>query len=356
MNGVDGELNLDFDFLNEHFVPSSAPSLLDTPEWAATRDFLLASPSPSENSSAGGWSSFDPSLFPSSFEIDKMSAYSSDSAFDPCASWPAGNGTPFGERFSSVVGSNPVFAACGGGDGENRDLVSVCNMTASSAAMAPLWAADASPVAPDLSPASGTLDPMVLSAGTMVCATSPSAQSSPSLASVDSEWAPSRRLQESVRNITPKKCAPRSSKAGTTGGVPKTTYYRKRKHDEIKSHGTQLFGDDMCINCQKSPAKLDCIHQPGEPCLPCMRNRKSTCSLVRRVQVRDDSATPTPMVVDAMETFQHAFTMQPSRGTMAGTQHALAELKDDLIAVQVHVAGILRRLDGVLDSISSSSF
>lgn len=105
--------DVDFDlfkFLSKHCLPR-APSDLDIPEWAATRDFLM-SPSPS----------FDLSKFGSFVSPADMLSDSDISAhsFNPCEGWSVSNNTPYEERFPMafdhipwISSTRPVFKKTG---------------------------------------------------------------------------------------------------------------------------------------------------------------------------------------------------------------------------------------------------
>lgn len=342
-------------FLNEHFIPSGTPSILDPSEWALARDFLLAA-SPSNIIDSCGPSSFDPypyssfGYLPASPVSSSLSFDSMDSSFDPCTAWPIGNGTPFEDRFASVVAAYPA---------EYCNSVSVFDFSSS----APLPAAPA---------CEQTAIPPTSSIKGPASAVSPAASSTMSAAASDSEWEPSRRLKESLRDqpLSPRTSTPRrnsghqSSKAQALG---KSAFYLKRELASIEEHGQQLFGEGMCDQCRESPAKLDCIHQPGKACTSCIRNRrKEACSLLNRAGSAEAGAAPVPAVVSvessptptpvAVDRFQHAFTTQPSVETMAGTRLALGELMDDVLGLQRRAAAIGTTLEKLIQSLSSSSF
>lgn len=313
-----------FEFLSEHCLPRT-PSDLDTHEWAAARDFLV-SPSPSSELSA-----LDGSVYPS-FDLSADNMSNSEYSVDPCEGWSVGNGTPFEERFPSVAASYPADFLSTAVVQENRDSVSVF---------------------PDAGLAA-VADPLDLLL-TWPCPSSDGVSMDDS-SSLSSEWEPPRRLRESLIESPPspgkhtRSSAHVSSKERALGPALGSTLVR------------QLFGDNMCTSCRESPAKLNCVHEPGKACTPCIRNRRRwKCSLVsqRRREKQpaevSSSAESTPRPIQATN-FHHAFTLQPSEGTIAGTRMALAELMDDMEVIQQYTAAVASRLAKLHQSISSSSF
>ena len=162
-------------------------------------------------------------------------------SFNPCEGWSVSNNTPFEEHFPMAFEPYPVDFLNTAGAQENWNSV---------------------PVSPEV-PIAAMSSPLI-----------PSDDASMDGSSSASEWEPPRRLCEGLVETprSPKltrSSAHVSSRAHILGLTSNTTLVK------------QLFGDNMCTNCRESPAKLNCVHEPGKACTPCIRNRRrNKCSLV----------------------------------------------------------------------------
>ncbi|EJT45976.1 hypothetical protein A1Q1_05560 [Trichosporon asahii var. asahii CBS 2479] len=193
--------DVDFDlfkFLSKHCLPR-APSDLDIPEWAATRDFLM-SPSPS----------FDLSKFGSFVSPADMLSDSDISAHSFNPSFPNGI-RPYPMDFLNTAGVQ-----------ENWNSV---------------------PVSPEV--------PITVMSSPLI----PSDDASMDGSSSASEWELPRRLREGLVET------PHSPKLMCSSAHVSSQVHILRLTSNT-TLVKQLFGDNMCTNCRESPAKLNCVQEP----------------------------------------------------------------------------------------------